>query len=259
MGEIDTVKRITPKKLKQWHDDYMTPNNLYVSVVGNVDLDEMKDLLNASFKGWKAGKELKPKLPVRITSEMKTVRETIDKNQSHIMIGFLGPKSSSPDYFAFRVLDTILSGGMDSRLFTEIREKRNLCYTVYSTFDRYIENGAFRIYTATSPENEKKAQDEIMAVLKDMYDNGVTDAEVRSAKSYITGMYKVGMQDFMGQADSYLSYEIWGLGYKEVDNFLVDIDRVDKAQVNAVIKKYFRIDNYTRAVVGPAEEKGKKK
>jgi zinc protease len=258
IGEADTVRRASVKRIRQWHDDYMTPNNLYVTVVGNVDLEVMKSLINNSFKGWKKGKDLKPKLPMRITNEMKTTREVIDKNQSHIMIGFLGPKSSSEDYFPFRVLDTILSGGMDSRLFSEIREKRNLCYTIYSSFDRNVENGAFRIYTATSPENEKTAIKEIFRVLKDLYDNGVTDAEMKSAKSYISGMYKVGLQDYMAQADSYVSYEIWGIGYKKMDEFLSEIDKVKKQQVNAVIKKYIKLENYTQAVVGPAEKKGKK-
>ncbi len=258
LGELDTVKRTSVKKLKEWHDTYMTPNNFYVSTVGNVDAEVMKDILNAAFKGWKAGRELKPKLPLKITSEKKVLRQVIDKNQSHIMIGFMGPKSSSNDYFAFRVLDNILSGGMDSRLFSEIREKRNLCYTVFSTFDRNVENGAFRIYTATAPENEEKAVTEIFNVLQDLYDKGVTDAEIKSSKSYIKGMYKVGLQDYMAQADSYLSYEIWGRGYKEVDSFLEEIDKVKKADVNEVIKKYFKLKNYTQVVVGPAEKKGKK-
>jgi zinc protease len=258
IGEPETVKRITSQKLKNWHDTYMTSNNMIISVVGDVDADYLKALLTEKFSGMKQGKPSIPKLPVKITDEKKVQREIIDKNQSHIMIGFLGPKTSGPDYFSMRILDTILSGGMDSRLFTEIREKRNLCYTVFSTFDRNVENGAFRIYTGTSPENEKKAVDEIFVVLKDLYDKGVTDAEVKSAKSYTSGMFKLGMQDYMAQADSYLSYELWGMGYKKVDEFLSEINGVTKDEVNKAIKKYIRLDNYTQVIVGPAEKKVKK-
>ncbi len=258
MGEPDTIKRITVNKLKDWHDRYMTADNLIISVVGDVDADYIKSLLKEKFAGLKNGKESRPKLPVKITTEKKMLREVIDKNQSHIMIGFLGPKTNSSDYFPMRVLDNILSGGMSSRLFTEIREKRNLCYTVYSTFDRNIENGAFRIYTATSPENEKKAVDEIFDVLRELTDKGVTDEEVKSAKSYISGMFKVGLQDYMAQADSYLSYELWGMGYKKVDEFLTEINKVTKADVNAAVKKFIKLNNYTQVIVGPAEKKGKK-
>lgn len=258
MGEPETIKRITAKKLKKWHDDYMTSNNLVISVVGDVDADYMKSLINEKFAGLKKGRESIPKLPVKITSEKKILREIIDKNQSHIMIGFLGPKTNSADYFPMRVLDNILSGGMDSRLFSELREKRNLCYTVFSTFDRNIENGAFRIYTATSPENETKAVDEIFAVLKELLDKGVTDDEVKSSKSYISGMFKVGLQDYMAQADSYLSYEMWGMGYKKVDEFLADIDKVTKEDVNATVRKFIKLNNYTQVIVGPAEKKEKK-
>jgi zinc protease len=139
---------------------------------------------------------------------------------------------------------------MNSLLFTEIRDKRNLCYTIYSTFDRNVERGAFRIYTATSPDKRDEAIKEILVVLKGLYDNGVTDEQVATAKTYINGMYKIGMQDYMGQADSYSSYEITGLGYAKVDTFLDSIMKVSKADVDAMIKKYFVLDDYTLVIVG---------
>jgi len=86
----------------------------------------------------------------------------------------------------------------------------------------------------------------------------VTDEEVKSAKSYISGMFKVGLQDYMAQADSYLSYELWGMGYKKVDEFLTEINKVTKADVNAAVKKFIKLNNYTQVIVGPAEKKGKK-
>jgi zinc protease len=258
MGEADTVKRISTERLKSWHDTYMTPNNLIISVVGDVNEDYFAGLLNKYFKGWKPGRDSKPKLPLKITRQKKLLRETIDKNQSHIMIGFFGPKTNSADYYPMRVLDNILSGGMYSRLFTEIRDKQNLCYTIFSTFDRNIENGAVRIYTATSPENETKAVDAIFRVLANMEKGGVTDEEVKNAKSYIIGMYKVSLQDYMSQADSYLSYELWGMGYNEVDSFIASIQAVKKSDVNAVLRKYYTLENYTQVIVGPADTKEKK-
>jgi len=250
-GTERTIKRTPSRHIKEWHKRYVTPNNLILSVAGNIDAELVKEALGAYFSGWEQGRDLNPDLPVKITGAKKTKREKIKKKQSHIIIGFLGPKTSSKDYYAFRVLDTILSGGMDSRLFTEVRDKRNLCYTIYSTFDRFIEKGAFKVYTATSPENEEKAADEILKVLKDVKNNGVTEEEIKSAKSYINGMFKIGLQDYMAQADSYAMYELWGIGYKKVDEFLDNIYKVDKKDIEKVIKKYFKLNRYTKVMVGP--------
>jgi zinc protease len=258
-GTPETIKGTPSKYIKEWHDRYLTPNNLIVSVVGNIDFDAAKDMLEKRFKDWPQGNLLKASLPVKITLAKKEKRETINKNQSHILIGFLGPKTNSEDYYTFRLIDAILSGGMDSRLFAEIRDKKNLCYTIYSNFDRYIENGSFKIYVATAPENEKTVIEEIFKLLRELKEKGVTDDEVKSAKTYINGMFKIGFQDFMGQADSYSMYEFWGLGYKKVDTFLDKIYGVKKSEINAAIRKYLNFDECTQVVVGPAQKNGKTK
>lgn len=252
MGEIPAIeKTISSKGIKTWHKKFVNPGNLIVMVAGNIERDEVEGAFEKYFGKWEKGQDMQFKLPVKVTKRKKVEREEIDKNQSHIIMGFIGPKANSRDYFVFRVLDTILGGGMDSRLFTEIRDKRNLCYTIFSTFDRTVENGAFKIYTATAPENEEKVKTEILKVLRDLYHKGVTDNEVKVAKSYINGMFKIGTQDYMAQADSYGMYEFWGMGYHEVDKFLDEIYSVTKKEINTAIKNYFRLDDYCEVIVGP--------
>ncbi len=256
-GEAQTVNRISSTLIKDWHKNRLMPNTLVVSVVGNIEYAEAKAMTEKYFGSWKKGKQPGAKIPVKITDRKKEKREPFDKNQTHMVIGFLGPKSGSPDYYHFRVLDSVLSGGMSSRLFTEVRDKRNLCYTVYSTFDRTVERGAFKIYTATSPENEQAAYNAIMEVLRDIQKNGITEDELKTAKAYINGMYKIGMQDYMGRADSYVAYEILGLGFENVEKFPENINAVTVDGVKEVINKYFNLDGMTKAVVG-AELKKKK-
>ncbi|MFP4466479.1 MAG: M16 family metallopeptidase [Candidatus Goldiibacteriota bacterium] len=253
-GEEATVNRIPSRVLRQHHRTYVDPANMMISVVGNIELEKVKNILNEHFGKWKKGREQNFHMPVKITRAKKYRREETEKEQVHVMLGFPGPSMRSSDYTAFRVLNTILSGGMDSRLFTEIREKRNLCYSIYSSFDRTMERGAFRIYGATAPENEEKLIDEILNVLRDIKKNGVEKKEVRTAKAYINGMYKIGFQDYGAQADAYLNYELFGLGAGKVDSFPGDIKKVAQDDVAAVIKKYIDIKNYTLAVVGPKKK-----
>lgn len=249
LGTTQTVKAISQRLLKEWYDRFVSPDNMIISIVGNIDIDYAKDILYKYLNKHGKSKKIKINLPVKISHNIKIKRETIEKNQSHIIIGFKGPKINSDDYFAFRILDTILSGGMDSRLFREIRDKKNLCYTIFSTFDRFTENGAFKIYAATSPDNEEQLEAEIFNVLKDLVKNKVTSKEVKSAKNYINGMFKIGFQDYMSQADSYCMYEFWGLGYKQVDTFLEKINAVKKEDVNRIIDKYINLNQYTEIIV----------
>ncbi len=250
-GSVNSVRRIPLRYLKRWRRKYVTPNNLILSVTGNIDKSYVKEAIDRYFKGWKKGQDLKPNLPVRITRAKRTVRKKINKKQSHVVIGFLGPKTNSKDYYAFRVFNNILSGGMDSRLFTGVREKKNLCYSVYSVFDRMLERGAFRIMAATSSENEGELVDEIFRILRGLRKNGVTEDEVKAARNHINGMYKIGLQDYMARAESYGMYEFWGLGYKNVDWFMKKIKRVGVEDVNRVIKKYIKTRNYTMVIAGP--------
>jgi len=258
-GTSQTVKAIPSRLLKDWHDRFLVPNNLIVSVVGNVDFDWTKEILEKYFNKWQKSREIRINLPVKITHNVKARREKIEKEQSHIIIGFLGPKTNSNDYFALRILDTILSGGMDSKLFHEIRDKKNLCYTIFSTFDRFIENGAFKIYAATSPENEEKLEREIFNVLKDIKKNKTTTKEIKAAKNYINGMFKIGFQDYIAQADSYCMYEFWGLGYKQVDGFLDKIYAVKKEDVDRVINKYINLHEYTKIIVSSKKKEEEEK
>ncbi|MCX8092888.1 MAG: insulinase family protein, partial [Candidatus Goldbacteria bacterium] len=259
LGTTYSVKVIPARFLKEWHDKFFVPDNLIVSVVGNVDIDYVKDILEKYLNKWEKSQKIKINLPVKISYSQKTKREKIEKNQSHIIIGFKGPKTNSDDYFTFRVLDTILSGGMDSRLFYEIRDKKNLCYNIFSTFDRFIENGAFKIYAATSPENEEKLEEEIFNVLKDLVKNKVTTKEIKAAKNYINGMYKFGFQDYMAQADSYCMYEFWGLGYKQVDKFLDRINAVKKDDIERIIDKYINLDECTKVILSSKKNEKEEK
>jgi len=254
-GDVDSVKRIPSKKLKEWHSKYVGAGNLIISIVGNIDFTTAVDVINKYFGSLPKGKLAEIKLPVKITKRKKIREETLEKNQTHIIIGFLGPKTASQEYYTFRVLDTILSGGMDSRLFSEIRDKKNLCYTIFSTFDRNVENGAFRIYTSTDPAKEKEVIDEIFKVLKDLKTNGVTDEEIASAKNFIAGMFKVGMQDYSAQADSYGMYELLGLGYENVDSFVENINKVKREDIDDILEKYFDLDKYCMVILRPEKTK----
>src|SRR5690606_8548676 len=108
-----------------------------------------------------------------------------DLEQSHIVLGFQGINREDPDYYSAVILGTVLGGGMSSRLFQEIREKRGLVYSIYSSHSSYHDDGQFEIYAGTGPESLNKLVpvtcDEIVKVMQEP----ITEAELNRAKAQI--------------------------------------------------------------------------
>lgn len=240
-GTAATVKGLQVKDLRKLHAQVVMPNNLTLVLVGDIDPDKAVKLVEERFgpSVWKAGALKFPKVPQEQRSKRRRLRvEALNKKQAHIMLGWLGARPVDKDYFAFRLFNSILGEGMNSRLFTEVREKRGLCYTVHSYFDRSMDPGALHIYVGTQPENEQKALGVVLDVITRMREDGVLAEELASAKAYAKGVFEMVRQDFSTEARLAGQYELWGMGYETLDRFPGLIDGVTLDQVRAAARKY---------------------
>jgi len=175
--------------------------------------------------------------------------EELEKEQTHIFLGFLGPRVADRDYYPFKVLDALLSG-MGGRLWDYLREKRGLGYAVDSWLDSGVDPGAFAVYIATSPDQEEVAIEGILEELRRLKEEGVTDQELAKGKSYLIGSHDIRLQRNSSQVSSYLESEIFGgLGYQAVDIFAREVEAVSKDDIVRVVGKYFDLENYSLAVV----------
>jgi zinc protease len=253
-GTSATVRRLGLPDLKKLHRGYLHPNNLTLALVGDIEPEQARLLVEEKLGPavWKAAKVAFPAVPSEMRAKARRLKvERLKKKQAHLMVGWLGARPQDPDYFAFRLFNSVLGEGMNSRLFTEVRDKRGLVYTVHSYFDRSLDPGALHIYLGTRPENEEQALRVVLEVVSELRERGVTAEELESAKAYAKGIFEMARQDFSTEARLAGQYEFWGMGAETLGRFPSLIDRVTLEQVKAAARKYTDPEKPTIAILRP--------
>jgi predicted Zn-dependent peptidase len=180
-GTEQTVAGLTIDDVRRHFETLYSPRGAILSVAGKIDWPPLKADVERLFGDWKAR-------PAAALSEAAAPRKyrhiTADSSQTHIGIALDAVPYSHPDYFQIRGAVGVLSDGMSSRLFTEVREKRGLVYTVYAMCHSLRDRGAILSYAGTTAERAQETLDVMLAELKGLYD-GITDDEIDRLKGRI--------------------------------------------------------------------------
>jgi zinc protease len=190
-------------------------------------------------------------VPQEPVVKARRVVEKLNKKQAQLILGWAAPLPNDKDRFALRLVNSVMGEGMDSRLFTEVREKRSLCYSVNSWYDRRLYTGSWRVSVGTQPERVDEAEKVCLDVVRAVAEKGITAEEMTRAKAYIKGLYQVARQDFGTEARVISNSEFWGNGAADVDQFAKHVDAVTLEDCQRVAKKYLQVDKTTVAVVKP--------
>jgi predicted Zn-dependent peptidase len=235
IGTYESMNSITREKLLERFKDVYAPNNLILAVVGDANFSEITEFAEKNFKGEKGKvKQIKaiPRNEIKIEK-----RKGID--QVNLIFAYHVPLANDKKSYAALILSTLMAGGMSSRLFSEIREKRNLAYAVKGDSEITKDFAYNIIYIGTTKEKieeiKKIILDEFEKVSKDL-----TEKELNEAKEQEIGNYQISMEDSQSQLVNLLSYEIDG-DAKEFYNFEKDISSVKLEDV----KKLAKIKNYS--------------
>jgi len=251
-GVAATVRRLSRPGLLELKRGVLRPEGMLAVAVGDIDPDTAAALFEAEFGrgAWspegRAAAAPRPAAP-RPGPRRREVR--LPKKQAHLVLGWPCPPVTHPDYPVLRLVNSVLGEGMDSRLFTEVRDKRGLCYSVYSSFDRRMNDGAWRIYVGTQPATLRQAEAVCREVAAAVARDGITAEELAAAKAYAKGIFKVARQDFGTDARVIGNYEFWGLGAAEVEQVPRRLDAVTLADCRRVARRWLRPELATVAVV----------
>lgn len=252
MGSEPVVQELSGKDLLAYYRSFAAPGNLLIAVVGDVKALEVKKLIEDSFKDWTG----KPQAPAGPAAEPPvTAPRLIEKckeqlNQTNVVIGFPGARFIAADRYALDVLQSVL-GGMSGRLFMNLREKQSLAYSVFPMNEVMLDPGFFAVYIGTAPEKEQTAREGIMKELADVRDQPVSAEELKRAKQVLIGGYEIGIQSYGAQTSVYAFYELYGLGFRAVEQYGDRVSAVTIKDVQAVAKKYLNPDAAVTAVVRP--------
>jgi predicted Zn-dependent peptidase len=196
-GTKETVGALTQKSLRSFQRQYYSPENVVVSVCGNFSHEWLVEFLEDKLGNFPSQKRevcepFKGKQRAPRTSFFRKQTE-----QMHMAMGFPSLRADHPDIYAQAVLNVILGGNMSSRLFDELREKRGLAYSVYSTTKSYDDTGMFMIKAGVDNKKLLESVELIMKLLKQLRRFGVKDPEFVRAREYFLGQFVLGLEDTM--------------------------------------------------------------
>lgn len=230
-GTLATVPTLTSDDLRALHTALFARDNLYVGIVGAIDADTARAVLDDVFGALPATATLIPVAEVEppYGADLKV---DYPLPQTFISMAYPGMRRDSPDFFAASLLNQILGGTFTSRLTSEVREKRGLAYDVSSSLVTLDHTNSLVIATSTrSPETLGVIQ----SVVADLAENGPTEAELAAAKKYAIGSYPISeLNSSVAIANTLVSLQIKGLGIDYVTAREQEIEAVTLDQVKSV-------------------------
>lgn len=233
LGSRDSVGSFSHADCRRYHDEHYRTGNMVVAAAGNVDHDALVELARTYLSGLASGpRDVRPKFSGVEPEPLTVVRK--DTEQAHILFGMRGLPSADPKRYAAGLMDMILGGGMSSRLFQEVREKRGLAYAVYSYAQPFAGVGQFGAYVGTRPSNAVEAVEIIADVMRSVRTEGVTPAEMERVRESVTGSLVLGMEATRARMQRLGKNEVLGLEQTSLEESIVRYRAVTLEDVNAV-------------------------
>ncbi|MDQ0316168.1 M16 family metallopeptidase [Amorphus orientalis] len=251
-GTEESVAAIEKSDLEAFKTAGFARDNLHVVVVGAIDAETLKPLLDDAFGDLPETADLKPVADVMpVTGQ--TVTETMDVPQTAVRFGGPGLARSDPEFIPAFVMNHILGGGtFSSRLFEEIREKRGLAYSVYTYLAPLDHTAIFGGGTATRADRVDETVRIIREEIARMAEEGPTEEELSEAKAYLTGAYPLRFDSSNGIASQLLSIQMEDLGMNYVDERNGLIEAVTIEDVRQAAERVLGGDAPTIVTVGPS-------
>ncbi|HEY2060383.1 M16 family metallopeptidase [Amycolatopsis sp. NBC_01480] len=256
LGTEQSITDMAPAALRGFYKRRYTMPRMVLAVAGNVEHSQVLRLVRKALRDRLngAGTPVPPRSGrARILTVPKLALHTDDTEQAHVMLGLKSLSRHDERRFALSVLNAALGGGMSSRLFQEIRERRGLAYQVYSSVASYADTGHMAVYAGCQPEKLGEVAGVIRDVLDQVAADGLSEAEVARAKGQLRGGLVLGLEDTASRMSRIGKNELNYGQYLGVDATVARIDAVTTEQVCALARTLLRRPGgvSAAAVVGP--------
>ncbi len=248
LGTAQIIANMSRASLENYVKRFYSPSRTVISAAGGVEHEEMVALVEKHFNAMPKGEAISDQRATYTGGEVRVEKEL---EQAHLVLGFHGIGRLEKDYYAAQVLSTLLGGGMSSRLFQEVREKRGLVYSIYSFHSGYQDHGLFGIYAGTGPDK----LGEIMPVICDevaKLGTTATEQELERAKAQLRASILMGRESMSTRADQQAKTLLFRGKVYDPDAQIKEIANVDLAALKRVSERVFT-SRPTLAALGPLE------
>jgi len=242
-GTIEAVSKISREDIMDYYNKYYVPNNIIISVVG--DVKNLKQKVEKSFINFKASKvpEYKKILDVKNKNKKAVIKKKL--NNSYMVLGYKTMPFLNKDSFVFDIILGILGRGQSGRIFDEIRNKRGLAYEVGVNHESSVDYGFFAVYLNTDVKNINKIISIILKEFKKL--KKISDKDLNEAKTFVEGQFLMENEDNFHLADKMAFLEMIK-DSKLLSDYINKIKKIDKKDIARVVDKYLDT-NYTLTII----------
>jgi predicted Zn-dependent peptidase len=261
LGTIDSINGMSRSTVFNYYKKKYLPQDLVVAVAGNIKHKKVvamveQALSRDNFLDVLAAPVIRPNIPVKNTKQQSVGLLYKKSEQAHMFYGMEGVARADERRFAMGVLSAALGGGMSSRLFQEIREKRGLAYSVYAYAQQFAGSGVLGFYAGCNPTKAIEVVEIIRSVLSDVADNGMTHEEIERAKGAVRGSLVLSQEDTGSRMSRIGKNEIVYGQVMDFDDILKAISRVSAEDIREIASE-FLLKTPTLALVGPFKNESK--
>ena len=261
LGTIDSINGMSRNTVFNYYKKKYLPQDLVVAVAGNIKHKRVvamveEALSRDNFLDELGAPVLRPNTPVKNSKQQSVGLLYKKSEQAHMFYGMEGVARADDRRFAMGVLSAALGGGMSSRLFQEIREKRGLAYSVYAYAQQFAGSGVLGFYAGCNPTKAIEVVEIIRSVLSDVADNGMTHEEIERAKGAVRGSLVLSQEDSGSRMSRIGKNEIVYGQVMDFDDILKAISRVSATDIREIAGE-FLVKTPTLALVGPFKNESK--
>jgi predicted Zn-dependent peptidase len=252
-GSKETMTKITREMMLGYMESMYSPENTVVAIAGNIEHEEAVDVVNNATADWIGKKDKPGYLPFSAKPNPRILIEKRDTEQAHLCLSLPGLPILHPERFVLDILNIILGEGMSSRLFSEIRDRLGLAYSIHSFIDHLLDTGAMTIAAGVEPGNLGVA---VQAIIKELalIKEAIPDEELTKAKEFAKGRLLLRMEDTRSVAGWTGGQEILTGNILTLEEVVAKIDSVTVPQLEETAGKVILEEDLRLAVVGPVED-----
>jgi predicted Zn-dependent peptidase len=255
LGTEETVNAISRDRILAHYGETFHPSNVIFCASGNIRPDQVVPLLEKAFPvAATPAKRIEWGTPT--PTQHVILREKNELEQVHLMLGSKGYPQQDEARYAAALLNTILGGGMSSRLFQRVREQEGLVYSIVSYHNGYLNGGYEAVYAACAPKNLRRVLDITLSEMKKFRDEGATDEELASAKLHLKGSILLALESTVSRMSGIARQEYYFGEQFSADDIIEHIDRVTMDDIQAVATTIVDPDSLSLTVLGNVKSAG---